>query len=127
MVGLGFLFVLLTAVGFLKRNKLESSPLYLRIMTWSIPLPFIASQLGWIVTEVGRQPWLIYGMMRTAEGVSPIAAGQVGFSLIAFIVLYSLIGLAAFVLILKIAMEGPMEVDTRQTTNEVLELKAEAV
>jgi len=107
MVGLGFLFVILTVIGFLKRNKLESSPLYLRIILYSIPLPYIAGLLGWIVTEVGRQPWIVYRVMRTAEAASPIAGSQVAISLLAFTVLYSLLGLVAFALVVREAKKGP--------------------
>lgn len=106
MVGLGFLFILLTAVGWLKRNKLESSPLFLKIMLFSIPLPYIAGLLGWIVTEVGRQPWIVYHVLRTSEAHSPIAASQVGVSLVAFIVLYSLLGFAAIFLMVRHARLG---------------------
>jgi cytochrome d ubiquinol oxidase subunit I len=106
MVGLGFLFILLTAVGWLKRNKLESNPLYLKIMMYSIPLPYIAGLLGWIVTEVGRQPWIVYHVLRTSEAHSPIAASQVGVSLVAFIVLYSLLGFVAIFLMVRHARQG---------------------
>ena len=107
MVGFGFLFVLLTLIGMFLRNKLESRPWYLKIMMYAIPLPYIAAELGWVVTEVGRQPWIVYGVMKTADAHSPIEAPQVLVSLIAFIVLYSLLGLAAFVLMIKEARKGP--------------------
>ncbi len=107
MVGLGFLFVILTLIGLFKRNKLEDSTRYLRIMMYAIPLPYIASELGWIVTEVGRQPWIVYDVMRRSEAVSPIAASQVAMSLAAFIVLYSLLGFAAFALMVRIIRQGP--------------------
>jgi cytochrome bd ubiquinol oxidase subunit I len=107
MVGLGFLFALLTIVGIFRRNKLQSSPFYLRLMMYAIPLPYLAAECGWIVTEVGRQPWIVYGVMKTSQAVSPIAASQVGLSLVAFIVVYSLLGLAAFFLIAKFARKGP--------------------
>ena len=67
MVGLGSLFVLLTVMGWFKRNRLVDSPWYLKIMLFAIPLPYIAIQAGWIVTEVGRQPWIVYGVMKTAQ------------------------------------------------------------
>ncbi|MFC1890664.1 cytochrome ubiquinol oxidase subunit I [Thermodesulfobacteriota bacterium] len=107
MVALGFLFVLLMIVGWFKRNKLESSPLYLRIMTLAIPLPYIAIEAGWIVTEVGRQPWIVYGLMKTSEAVSPIAASQVWVTLVGFIVVYSLIGICAFSLMVGAIRKGP--------------------
>ncbi|MEW6348354.1 MAG: cytochrome ubiquinol oxidase subunit I [Thermodesulfobacteriota bacterium] len=107
MVGLGFFFVLLSIVGMWRRNKLESSPLYLKTMMYAIPLPYLAAECGWIVTEVGRQPWIVYGVMKTSQAVSPVAASQVAISLVAFIVVYSLLGLAAFVLMAKFAGKGP--------------------
>ena len=107
MVGLGFLFVILTVIGFLKRNTLESSPSYLRTMLYAIPLPYIAAELGWTVTEVGRQPWIVYGVMKTSDAVSPIAGSQVGTSLLGFLVLYSLLGLIAAFLMVRHAKAGP--------------------
>jgi len=107
MVGLGFLFVLLTLVGWFKRKKLESSPRFLKIMLYAIPLPYVALQAGWIVTEVGRQPWIVYGLMRTKDAVSPIAASQVGISLAAFILAYTALGVIAFYLIAKHVRRGP--------------------
>jgi cytochrome d ubiquinol oxidase subunit I len=107
MVGLGFLFVLLTVVGWFKRHKLVSSPRYLKAMLYAIPLPYVALQAGWIVTEVGRQPWIVYGLMRTKAAVSPIAASQVWISLAAFILVYSLLGAVAFYLMKRIIVRGP--------------------
>ncbi len=107
MVGLGFLFALLTIIGFFKRNSLESSKGYLRLIMYSMPLPYIGSLLGWIVTEVGRQPWIVYHVMRTSNAHSPIVASQVAVSLLAFIVLYTLLGILAFFLIAREAKKGP--------------------
>jgi len=77
------------------------------VMLYAIPLPYIALQAGWIVTEVGRQPWIVYGLMKTRDAVSPIAASQVGVSLGAFILVYSLLGAAAFYLMIRYARLGP--------------------
>jgi len=118
MVGLGFMFAALTIIGWILRNKLESNRWYLWIMAFSIPLPYLASELGWIVTEVGRQPWIVYQIMRTSDAVSPIAVSQVAVSLAAFIALYSLLGLAAFVLMIRIAKKGPAEPLTGERTEE---------
>jgi cytochrome d ubiquinol oxidase subunit I len=107
MVGLGFLFVLLTGVGWLLRNRLEDSPWYLRIMLLSIPLPYLAAEAGWIVTEVGRQPWIVYKLMKTSDAVSPIATTQVLPSLISFVLVYSLLGCVAYYLIFQFARKGP--------------------
>lgn len=107
MAGLGVYFALVTLVGWIKRNRLLESPKYLRLMLYSIPLPYIAIELGWTLAEVGRQPWIVYGLMKTADAVSPIAASQVLVSLIAFILVYGLLGAIAFYLIAKNAREAP--------------------
>jgi cytochrome d ubiquinol oxidase subunit I len=112
MVGLGFLFALLTVIGWFKRNRLETCRWYLRVMMYAIPLPYIAVELGWVVTEVGRQPWIVYGVMRTADAVSPIPGGHVAMSLAAFVILYSLLGLTAFALMVKTVRKGPPELPT---------------
>lgn len=103
MVGLGTYFILMTIIGFIRRKKLADSPFYLKLMLFSIPLPYIAMQLGWIVTEVGRQPWIVYGVLKTKDAVSPIATSQVFSSLAAFIAFYTILGIVGFYLIFKFA------------------------
>jgi len=110
MVGIGFLFILIAFIAFLysRKDKLESKPLLLRIMLYSIPLPYIAAQLGWIVAEVGRQPWLVYGMLRTANGVSKsISTTQVWGSLIGFTLLYGTLAVIDIFLLTKYAKKKP--------------------
>lgn len=108
MVGLGTLFILLTIIGWLRRNRLLESPLYLKIMVLSIPLPYVAIEAGWVLAEVGRQPWIVYGLMKTSDAVSPLASSQVLVSLIAFILIYGLLGIAGFYLIVKNAIKNPV-------------------
>ncbi len=107
MVGLGFYFALMTIIGWFKRNRLIDSPRFLKLMMLSIPLPYIACELGWIVAEVGRQPWIVYGLLKTSDAASPIASSQVLISLIAFIGVYGLLGMTGFYLIAKNAIKGP--------------------
>ncbi len=107
MVGLGFLFALLTIIGWFKRNRLLESRGYLKVMLYAIPLPYIALEAGWVVAEVGRQPWIVYGLMKTSEAVSPITASQVWPSLVAFILLYGFLGAVDFYLLAKFAKKGP--------------------
>lgn len=107
MVGLGTLFIILAGLAWLKRKKLLENRWLLSILVWTIPLPYLALQAGWAVAEVGRQPWIVWGLMRTADAVSPIAASQVAVSLTAFILVYGLLGLAAFFLLFKYARKGP--------------------
>ena len=107
MVALGSYFVLMMISGVWRRNHLLESPWYLKLMLYSIPLPYIAIQLGWIVAEVGRQPWIVYGIMKTSDAVSPIATSQVGTSLVAFVLVYALLGAVGYYLIFKYARKGP--------------------
>ena len=107
MVALGMLFPILTIIGWFKRNRLVESPLYLKIMLYAIPLPYIATELGWVLAEVGRQPWIVYGLMRTSDAVSPVATSQVGVTLVSFILVYGLLGAVGFYLIAKKAKAGP--------------------
>ena len=110
MVGLGMLMFLLSiiAVFFALKDKIDSSPFFLKLMVASIALPYIVVQLGWIVAEVGRQPWIVYGMLKTSDAVSrSISVGQVIMSLIAFTLVYGLLGAVDVYLLTKYAKQGP--------------------
>jgi cytochrome d ubiquinol oxidase subunit I len=107
MVGLGTYFVLITIYAFFRRKKLMESPLLLKIMLFSIPLPYLAIQLGWVVTELGRQPWIVWGMLRTSDAVSAVSTLQVFTTLVGFFLVYSLLGFVGYYLIIKHAKQGP--------------------
>jgi cytochrome d ubiquinol oxidase subunit I len=110
MVGLGTLFILLAlvAVFLSRRGTVENYPLFLKIMLYAIPLPYIANQLGWIVSEMGRQPWIVYGVLKTSDAVSKsITTPQVLGSLIGFTLLYSTLGFVDIYLLTKFARKGP--------------------
>jgi len=107
MVALGTYFALMMVIGIFIRKRLLEHPWYLKLMMFSIPLPFLAHTTGWVLAEVGRQPWIVYGLMRTADAVSPIAASQVALSLVAFILVYGLLGGVGYYLIGKYARLGP--------------------
>jgi cytochrome d ubiquinol oxidase subunit I len=112
MVALGLLFIILSLIAFIisRKDRLEYNPAFLKIMLYSIPLPYIAGQLGWIVAEVGRQPWIVYGLMRTSDAVSQaIVASQVWTSFIGFTLFYGLLGVIGVYLIARLAKKGPDE------------------
>jgi cytochrome d ubiquinol oxidase subunit I len=74
------------------------------------PFPFIANTLGWVTAEAGRQPWVIYGVLRTAHASSQnVSSGNAGFTLLGFMGLYALLALFFFVLLLKTIGRGPEE------------------
>jgi cytochrome d ubiquinol oxidase subunit I len=119
MVGLGFLFLAVTIYGWFKRKDLDGNPRFLKLMLFMIPLPYIANEAGWMLAEVGRQPWVVYGVMRTSTAVSPINAPQVMTSLVAFVLVYSLLGAAAFYLMASHAKKGPEPVQAATETGGV--------
>jgi len=108
MVALGVLFPVLAIFGWWKLGKLTEYPLYLKAMICAIPLPYIAIDCGWAVAEVGRQPWIVYGLMRTKDAVSPIDPSQVVASLAAFVVVYTFLGAIDIYLLAKYAKKGPV-------------------
>jgi cytochrome d ubiquinol oxidase subunit I len=107
MVGLGTLFILVAGFAFLVRKKLDNYPLLLKALPFCIPLPYFALWAGWTLTEVGRQPWIVYGLMRTSDAVSPIGTGEVGFTLVLMTILYALLGAVGIWLMVKLAKKGP--------------------
>ena len=107
MVALGVWFALITLYGWVRRNRLTESPGLLKLMLLSIPLPYIAVEAGWVLAEVGRQPWIVYGLMRTSQAASPVAGSQVLVSLVAFIFVYGVLGCLGFYLMAKHAVKGP--------------------
>ena len=109
MVGLGTLMPLLCIWAFLRRNRLTETPKLLKAMLFAIPVPYLAIEAGWVVAEVGRQPWIVNGLMKTADAVSPIVTSQVAFSLVALTLLYALLGAVDIYLLFKFAKKGPAE------------------
>jgi cytochrome d ubiquinol oxidase subunit I len=74
----------------------------------SIPFPYIATTAGWMTAELGRQPWLIYGLMRTIDGVSPrVSAGNGLFTLLGFMGMYMLLGILFLFLVIREIAQGP--------------------
>ncbi|WP_312160876.1 cytochrome ubiquinol oxidase subunit I [Phenylobacterium sp.] len=110
MVGLGVLMIGLGLWGawLCWRGAPERSRVFLRACVAMGPAGFVAVIAGWIVAEVGRQPWVITGVMRTAEGVSPVGAGQVSASLLGFLVVYAIIFSVGLLYILRLIAEGPL-------------------
>ncbi|AWB10837.1 cytochrome bd-I ubiquinol oxidase subunit 1 apoprotein [Thermodesulfobium acidiphilum] len=114
MVGLGTLFIILTILAwwYARKDKLLEHRTFLKIMLYSLPLPYIATQVGWILAEVGRQPWIVYGLLRTNDAVSKnLTVGDVLLTLGVFIVLYTALAVLDFALLIYYARKGPLETD----------------
>jgi cytochrome d ubiquinol oxidase subunit I len=110
MVGLGTIFVAIAVVAafFLWRGMLARMRWLLWILMLAMPFPYIANEAGWVVTEVGRQPWIIYGLMRTSEGTSPtVVSGETVFTIIGFLGMYFVLGVLFLYLVLREIGHGP--------------------
>jgi len=118
MVGLGFLMAFLTLVGLylwrFKKLKIQSKWWYL--MGSALLLPYLANTTGWLLTEMGRQPWVVYGLLKTADAVSPnVSAGMVLTSLSIFTLVYGLLIVVDVYLLVKFAKAGPTEDEHQET------------
>ena len=110
MVGLGTIFIALMAVACLQlwRGRLEKTPFLLWLLLLAFPFPFIATSAGWMVAELGRQPWLVYGLFRTAQGTSEVVSGgDVLFTLIGFVGLYFVLGVLYLFMVGREILHGP--------------------
>jgi cytochrome d ubiquinol oxidase subunit I len=111
MVGLGFYFIALFVVAFwlASRRHLDKYRAFLWVALCSLPLPWLAAELGWFVAEVGRQPWVIEGVLPTFLAVSSITAGNVLTTLIGFVVFYTTLAVVDVYLMIKAIRQGPGE------------------
>ena len=129
MVILGLFFIAVTgyAVYLLYRKRLFEHRKLLKVFIWSIPLPLIACQLGWIAAEVGRQPWIVYQLLRTSQGLSAVVqANEIVASMIMFTLVYLLL-FAAFIFLLNDKIKhGPDAVDLQPTGKLALGFKGGA-
>jgi cytochrome d ubiquinol oxidase subunit I len=111
MVGIGFIMIAVGIAGAVLwlTGRLFSSRWFLHLLTWVSPLGFLAVLAGWFVAEVGRQPWTVYGVLRTADAVSPVPGGSVLASLILFVLVYGVVFGAGLFYIAKLVRRGPDE------------------
>lgn len=108
ILGLYFQFVTLLACVQWYRGKLPTGRRLLTVLVWSAPLPLIACQFGWVTAEVGRQPWIVYGLMRSADAFSStLTLGEVWASLVMFGLIYVLLGALYLFLLFRKVRHGP--------------------
>jgi len=115
MVGLGTIFItiMLLSAFLLWRKRLYQSPWMLWILMLAFPFPYIANTAGWMTAELGRQPWLVYGLLKTADGASPtVSAGNGLFTLLGFMGMYFVIGVLFLFLVIKRINQGPAHTET---------------
>ena len=109
MAGLGMLMILLALIGLLLRRhgRVYENRLFQRVMVAMGPAGFVTLLAGWITTEAGRQPWVVYGVLRTAQAVSPVTQQDVSVSLMIFVIVYCLVFCTGIYYILKLLRIGP--------------------
>jgi cytochrome d ubiquinol oxidase subunit I len=115
MVGLGTIFIAIMVVSafLLWRRKLYDTRWVLWVLLLSLPFPYIANTAGWITAELGRQPWLVYGLMRTADGYSKtVSAGNAMFTLLGFMGMYTVLGILFLFLVWREIDNGPVAEST---------------
>jgi cytochrome d ubiquinol oxidase subunit I len=124
MVGLGTFFILImgTAALLLWRGKVHRSRPMLWVLMLAFPFPYIATTAGWMTAELGRQPWLVYGLQRTIHGISPyVTGGDVAWSALGFMGMYLVLGLLFLYLVLREVSRGPDgEHEARSTKHEAI-------
>jgi len=110
MIGLGILAVIMALVGLFltRKGRMPTNPLVWRIAVWAFPAPLAAMIFGWIFTEMGRQPWIVFSLLKTKDAVSPNLTGlDVLISIVAFTVIYGALAIVEFRLLKRAAQKGP--------------------
>ena len=129
MVGLGTFFVAIMGLAILLllwQRRLFRWRWMQWILLLATPFPFIANTAGWFTTELGRQPWIVYGLLHTAQGSTTISAGNVLFTLIGFAGMYVLLGLLYVILVVFEAIRGPMS-EEKTPQEETMAQKAQGI
>lgn len=122
MIGLGFLSMLIAAVGLwiTRRNNLNVPKWAWNVAIFAAPVPVLASSMGWMFTEMGRQPWLVFSLMKTADGVSPGVSGlEVLLSLVGFTLIYGVLAVVELKILLEAIKTGPKLEETPESTDEL--------
>ena len=110
MVLSGSIMLLVALIGLWKVRKgtIANGRGFLKLMLWMLPLPYLANSTGWFVAEAGRQPWLVYGLQSTADGVSKaVAPGEIWTTIIGFTIIYIIAAIAALYLAVQHIKKGP--------------------
>jgi len=110
LAGLWMAFIASLSGFLLYEGRLESNKMVLSLLLWSLPVPYIANSTGWILTEGGRQPWIVAGLQKVSEGISTnLTSVEIWISLIGFTALYGILAIATVYLIRKFVIQGPVD------------------
>lgn len=121
MVGIGLLMIAVAFAGLILRRKggIYHNAVFLKALTGMIAMPFVAVLAGWVVTESGRSPWLVYGMMTHAEGVTPSLTGPMAlFTLIGYVLVYGVVFYAGIYYLTRVVRNGMLPEEERETAGE---------
>lgn len=122
MVGAGFLMLFISIINLIKafKEKYELKPFWYKVTFWGMLLPVIANTTGWLFTEIARQPWTVFGLIKTEESVSPnVSTGSVLFSLIAYTLIYAILMIIMISLMIKYAKRTPEEIEKDEPESEI--------
>jgi cytochrome d ubiquinol oxidase subunit I len=114
MILLDLLFILISLIGIylFLRKKIWDTRWYHKLLIFAFPLPYLSNEFGWVAAEVGRQPWAVYRVLRTAEAASPLLpAGNILFTLTSFSLVYALIAVAGISILLRFVRQGPQDLE----------------
>lgn len=123
MIGLGMAHVLVSVVGLwlTRKGRTPTRTWQWKIAIWAMPMSLLAMIMGWVFTEMGRQPWIVFGLMKTQQGVSPNTTGiEVLISLVAFTAIYATLAVVEFSLIKRAAQKGPAPIEDHIDEDGVL-------
>ena len=121
MVGIGLLMIATALIGLLlrRKGKFHQHTGFLKTLVYMIPMPFVAVLAGWIVTESGRAPWLVYGMMAHAEGVTPSLTGPMAlFTLVGYVLVYAVVFYAGIYYLTRVVRNGMLPKEEREAAGD---------
>ena len=119
-----FSYLSILLLPLLIRRWIVGRRIVLRILIWALPLPFVAIVCGWLVREVGRQPWVIYGVLRTSDAATPLSTGTVAASLGVFTLLFAFLAVTDWLLMARLARHGPRDLTLGASLTEVEQREA---
>jgi len=118
--GLWMILIVLLAAYFYRKGSLEHKPRFLKALLFTIPVPYLANISGWYLAEVGRQPWIVYGLLKTEEGISTVVtAGSILTTLISFTLIYGVLAVVDVYLLVKFIKKGPEDLPAPETVDAV--------
>lgn len=116
VAGLWLILVPLLGLYYFKSKRLDQKTWFLKVLLWTIPIPYIANTAGWYMAEVGRMPWIVYGLQKVEVGLSTsVSALSILITLIGFTLIYTALAVADVYLLLKYIKKGPEDVSADET------------